>query len=98
MNKILLVVLGFVGILALVALSAIVNGWILGILWAWFIIPVFALPALNIPQAIGLGMVVSYITFHYTKDEDTGWSRVVLTLIMRPIVALGIGYIVTLFM
>lgn len=99
MGKIAVALLAFVGIAVFLTASAIVNGWVLGILWGWFIIPVFALPALNIPQAIGLGIVVSWLTYHYEKsDDNTDWVHAVTTVIMRPIIVLLLGYIVTLYL
>ncbi|MCP3017986.1 hypothetical protein [Cupriavidus basilensis] len=39
----------------------ILKGWALSVVWAWFIVPTFALPALTIPQAIGISIVAALI-------------------------------------
>lgn len=42
--------------------GAMMNGWALSKLWSWFIVSTFALPALTIPAAIGVALVVNYLT------------------------------------
>lgn len=63
-----------IGILAAFAVTtivgAIMNGWALAMLWAWFIVPIFNLPTLSIVQAIGIGMVVSFLTRHSINKEE----------------------------
>lgn len=92
-----------VGFVALVALSAVLNGWALAILWGWFMVP-FGLPALSIPTAIGVALVVSFLTHqtdHYEDKTKTGGERfatsVVAAFIKAPI-ALTIGWIVKQFL
>mgnify|MGYP001608142649 CR=1 FL=1 len=34
------------------------DAWVLAKLWAWFVVPLFGLPALSLPYAIGLGALV----------------------------------------
>lgn len=102
---ILLAIFGFIPALFLVlGISSILNGWVLSILWGWFISPVFGIPAITVGQAIGLAMVVSYLTYQHTennaskKDEKTSYYvGLIVALLLRPLVTLGIGYIVHLF-
>ena len=42
-------------------LSPVVNGLVISMLWGWFIVPVFHLPALPLIGAIGLALVVRVI-------------------------------------
>lgn len=71
----LLALLGIIGssflfLVAIIAIPAIVNGFMLKVLWSWFAVPVFNLPALTIPQAMGLCLVIGLLTRQYTiKDE-----------------------------
>jgi len=100
-----LAVLGaIVGVPLLIALSAIFNGYVLKVLWGWFIIPIFHLPQLSIPSAIGIALVVGYLT-KQTNDckekERTGGeriSRAILEAVLRPSFALFFGWIVQKFM
>ena len=91
-------------ILALV-LGSIFNGYALSVLWGWFVVPVFHLPVLTVVPAIGIAMVVGYLT-HQTepdveeKDRSAGEKvgRLCMLVFFRPLFALFFGWIVHLFM
>lgn len=94
-----LVVLIIVGIVT----SAILNGYVLMKLWEWFIMPTFeSAPALSIPVAIGVGLLVSLLTYHTTNnksnDDSTteGVVRFVL-VVFHPLLYLVLGWIVYQF-
>jgi hypothetical protein len=63
----LILVIGSVGIISvLLAVGALLNGWALTLLWSWFVVPTFPdLPVLSLGQAIGLGMIISFLTYQY---------------------------------
>lgn len=89
----------------LMFVGAILNGWALSVLWGWFVAPVFGIPELSILQAIGFGLIVSYMTREpdssKSKDKDDDSHPVITMMIvtaLRPIFAVFIGWIVTLFM
>ena len=89
------------GLFGLAALGAIWSGYVLTILWAWFVVPTFGLPALAIAPAIGLSVVAGYLTHQYIpkaakpagegKWEETG--RVVASMVFKPAFALLVGWI-----
>lgn len=104
----LIFVLGIVFItIVLTVLGAIWSGYVLSILWGWFIVPTFNLPALSIPLAIGIALVISYVThqtnFDKKKEELTDMEnlkyagRVFSWLALKPALALLIGWIVLKF-
>jgi hypothetical protein len=83
------------------------NGWALSKLWAWFIIPVFAAPALSIPYAIGLSLIVGYLTYQYDARKEEADKKEEVGLIIfrgfcigafKPLLCLGFGWVVTLFL
>jgi hypothetical protein len=85
--------------------AAMLNGWALSLLWAWFIIPTFELPKLSIPAAIGLSMVVAYLTYQVrnNKDEEKEkyWESLVrggLTTTTKALFALLFGAVVKMWM
>lgn len=95
-----------IGIPLMIAIMAVIaiplfalNGYVITKLWAWFIVPLFGLPLLNIPQAIGLDLVVTFLTFHQTvynpepKDKKEKIQRGVQHF-ARPLFVLLTGYIV----
>ena len=90
---------------AVIAVGAILNGFVLTILWGWFIVPTFHLSPLSIPAAIGIAMVTGYLTHQYAPDvEEKERSdgekilRATLMIVLRPLAVLGIGYVVHLYM
>jgi|OM-RGC.v1.031168147 hypothetical protein len=95
------VLIAFPIVIVLFTVGAILKGWVLSILWGWFIVPVFHLPQLSVVAAIGVAMALSYTVNGLTsgkgnKDKD-GVARI-LTMLLGPFVVLFVGWIVHLFM
>lgn len=91
-----------VGGLATIA-AAFVNGWVLSILWGWFIQPYFEVPALTIPLAIGIVLVVGFLTHQGKQAKDTRDTAQQLSdaaseVILYPLVVLALGYFVQMFL
>ena len=96
-------------IAAIVFGGAVLSGWILTILWGWFAVETFHLPALTIAQALGISLIVRFLTLNpnikdimegmeedseeRTKKAATG----VGVAIGFPLMALAVGWIVHLF-
>ena len=99
-----LAVLGvFFGVPALLALSVLLNGWALHILWGWFIAPVFGVPVLSIAQSIGVAMVIGFSTYQYiesTSDKNgrDRFAGAVGATVLRPLVSVALGWVVHLFL
>lgn len=90
-----------VTLILVIVLSSILNGWVLSILWGWFIVPIFELPSLPIAEAIGFATIVTFLTRHSTKtdgDKVSGWINVAVQLTIPPLAYLAFGYVVHLFM
>jgi hypothetical protein len=95
-----------VSTIAIATYSALMGGWALSTLWSWFIVKTFDAPPLGIASAIGLSLVVHYMTIHpkpKTEEEaerkyweDLLFAAVVATF--KPLVTLSIGAIVKLWM
>lgn len=94
-----------VGIIVTVFATAIpLTAWyayVLTVIWGWFVVPLFGLPALDIWAAIGLSLVINYMwkTTPENNDEndDESMDRLIKVLgycLVRPLIALGIGWIV----
>lgn len=79
----------------------ILSGYVLSILWGWFITATFGLPLLTIPVAIGVMLVVSYLTkqsdFNNSDREDYQ-KRINVVMIVKPLAALVVGYVIKMFM
>lgn len=86
---------------ALVVASMVLNAFVVQYLWLWFVIPLFGLSALSLIQAMGFGIVVAFMTkqpeVHYENLKKDSTSNTVVTF-LRPLMYLGIAWIVQLFM
>jgi len=104
-DKINLLACSFVLLVLLIVtpLVAILQGWVLTVLWSWFIVPTFGLPELSIAVAIGLSLIVSMFRGYNntTKNENLEKSEQVgkvIVLLFGPLFVLFLGWIVHLFM
>ncbi|OGL32324.1 hypothetical protein A3F64_03165 [Candidatus Saccharibacteria bacterium RIFCSPHIGHO2_12_FULL_42_8] len=97
---------GYVGLIgALIGISSILNGWVLSILWGWFVVPTFDAPDISVVQAIGLALVVRFLTHSRSIEEsDDSMSKeeklqkAAIVAIASPLFALFFGWIVHFFM
>lgn len=86
--------------------GGLLRGWVLSVLWGWFIVPTFNLPALAIAPAIGLSLVVGFLTRPATDDDERSKHRsmgerlahAIALAIAGPLMALAMGWVVHLFM
>ena len=99
---------GFIMLLVLFAIllipvSAIIRGLVLCKLWAWFIMPQFHLEPMRIPFALGLALIVGFLTHQNVDCEPQKASAtakfvgVVAQSIFLPLAVLVFGWIYTLF-
>ena len=89
----------------LTVFSALVNGWVLTMLWVWFITPIFSIRPLTIAEAIGIGLIISYLTYHSTKpnkSDSTDTAEIVINAVLQAIIpaltTLIFGWVVVQFM
>lgn len=93
-----------VGFVFVMVFGPIINGYVLSVLWRWFIVPTFDAPALGVVSAIGVAMVVSYLTYqtHDCKKEKKSLSNIIKeganVIAWKASLALFFGWIVHLFM
>ena len=72
------------------------GGFTTMILWGWFISPTFDINRLNLVQAIGLNIFISLFTARSNLGGDQFSRRAIFFLTL--LVAIGLGWIVHLFM
>lgn len=79
--------------------AVVLNGWALSILWRWFIVATFHAQALTVTQAIGVTVVVGYVTHQReVSDKTADWKSSVSAIIAKPLGSLAFGWIITQFM
>ena len=81
----------------------LLSGWVLTILWGWFIVPTFRQPQLGIAPALGVALIVRYLTrqnIDIVEPERTTTERWIRTAVglLLPLTWLGMGWVVHLFM
>lgn len=87
---------------ALMLTGAIWQGYVLHILWGWFMTPVFSLPPLTMFQAVGVALVVGYLTKQsesgLKKDKNLKPYLMWYEMALNPALALLVGWIVKQFL
>lgn len=87
---------------ALVAgLLSIWEGFVFMKMWAWFVVPIFGLPAITIPVAIGIALLIGFLTHQRNGESDDPMDYAVKSFshgFVNSGVVLLIGYIVTFFL
>lgn len=65
------------------------SGLTLSILWGWFVVPMFALPALTLLQAYGLALVLRAVQGYQAqpKSEDGFGGALAKAFILPPVLA-----------
>ena len=85
------------GALLVLVCTSIFGGFTLSILWGWFVVSTFGVVQIGIVQAIGLMLVLQFMTPNY--NSNGGSSLVVcVARIFHCLLALGVGYVVHCFM
>lgn len=103
MNKenkgILINIIPYFMILTFIIIQTVLTGIALKIIWNWFIVDYFQIKELTIPVALGISVLFSLfkdIKVKRNPEKDSPASVVVIALIV-PIIALGLGYVIHLF-
>jgi hypothetical protein len=89
--------------LAILALDA----WVGTYLWGWFVVPIFKLPILSVPAAMGIiitwrlfrGQIDTYSkpTEDQTPAEKKQASGKLFTMLLSPLCVLGLGWLIQHF-
>jgi hypothetical protein len=97
--------LAIIGFMVLFIVSPIWYGYVLSILWGWFILPAFHTPQISIPLAIGISIVVRMFTYTNSSDQSDKSSKfsekfalAIAISFFLPLYALVFGAIVHSFM
>ena len=85
--------------------ALILQAWLTSIMWGWFVVPTFHVPALSIPVAIGIRLCVRALwgndsSMTNKNDGNTKTERLthaITIAYIAPIFVFGMGYIVHLY-
>jgi len=89
-------------VFVLMAIYAIYAGFVLSILWGWFVVETFSLPALSIPVAIGINSIIRLVVIDVDYDVEqkefsTRIVQSVTTILTKPTLFFVMGWIVVQF-
>lgn len=90
--------LSILGLLIILPAIWIWNGYVLMILWRWFIIPISKLPSIGILEAMGIDLVVALLTFTPSMKRETNHWKTLAYAVGGPGFALIVGWIIQIFM
>jgi hypothetical protein len=80
------------------------SGWVLSVLWGWFLVrEPFSLPAIGLVEAIGLSLIVGYLTHGFRPqsecvDQDAAFFQGLGYMVAKPILALVFGFVIKGFL
>lgn len=84
-----------------VPFTSIIYGATLAKLWEWFVADTFSIKAISTAEAIGLSLVVTFVTYQHDArnpdDDEFGWAKVlelILGGIARALFVLAFGVVV----
>jgi hypothetical protein len=98
-------IIGAILALIFVILGAIWAGYVITLLWLWFMCPL-GLPEISLAHAVGVDLLITFITQKLVfdkkeADEDEVWSpikQILKHLFVRPLFFLAAGYVAHFFM
>jgi hypothetical protein len=80
---------------AAIVLEALWSGFVLSVMWKWFIAGAFGLPQIGVAQAIGVSLVVGMLTHQRPRgDGDDDFGEAIAYGLLAPLVVLVAGWIV----
>lgn len=91
---------GCLGLIAAIPIASALNGWAISVLWNWFAVPYLHVPTLAIVPAIGLRLLWSVFAYDANANTQTKseWWEPLPKILFAPLVAVGIGWMVRLWL
>jgi hypothetical protein len=82
---------------AILAAATVFGGWVLTLLWSWFVVPIFEMRELTLLEGVGLSLGIGYLKgVPLANDTDDKAKR--FSKAASPFVLFGMAYIVHLMM
>lgn len=98
------VTVGCTALLIAMPISAVLRGWVLSVIWGWFVVGQFHVAPIRIPFAIGLSIIVSLFSgtgdIAANQKADSGKSvgdivsKAIGRMLAAPLFALGFAWFV----
>ena len=91
---------GNVAVLLSYPLVSVWRGYVLTVLWSWFIVP-FGIVEVGLIPAMGIFLIASLVRFDvspYKNYSNKDYWEVFSQTIVLPAFILGVGYVIHLFL
>jgi len=87
-----------IGVLVSIALvgGTLMNGWVLSILWGWFVVPLFGVSQISLLQAIGLTAIINMLKSTKVNTDKKSSSKGATEAIISAFVIVFVGPLVSL--
>lgn len=83
----------FIGLIATVILSVVLTGLVTSVLWGWFVVPL-GVAAITVPHAIGIGMLVTFLTTNVSEERKTrDFGEALFIRLTMCAAAIGVGWL-----
>jgi len=96
------------GILFLGAVVIVWGGFVLQILWSWFVSSPWDIRQITLTEAVGIDLIISFLTQQFNwgnwdesvelSDNLTKTEVRIIHMIIQPALFLFVGWVVTFFM
>jgi len=77
--------------------AAVWDGYVLSILWGWFVVPL-GLAAIGKAHAYGICVVLGLARYRYEEGEQNEWGMRAIMMFVAPAIYLFCGYAAHWFM
>ena len=85
------------GLILFALVVSILYAFVLALLWAWFVVPVFAIREITLTESYGLMLFTQLITYKFEAQEEDSKLINILQPIIKVILFLTIGFILSYF-
>lgn len=91
----------FTATILAITYGAVLNGYVISKLWLWFIVSNFQLKPISMVNALGIALLVRYLTYDYTTkrdDEKTYAEKLVISFVLPTVmfvICLAYGKLLT---
>ncbi|MCC9985271.1 hypothetical protein HK343_10935, partial [Streptococcus agalactiae] len=80
----------------LLPFGLVLSGFVIKYGWNNILLTIDGVPSINLPQAVGIDVLISFVIAKKNTDED--FATVIARAFISPLVVLLLLWIVTLFM
>jgi len=75
--------------------AVMLNGWVVSVLWDWYIVPLLGANSIGMAGGIGIALIVTAMT--YQRNAESGEVKnlfeSILESLLRSVIILGLGFL-----